>query len=209
MDVATMLQRLGYRLEDPDELEHTQALKLAALNQAQRFIVNHIDPIYLTELEASQTGIAAANGRAALTSTTLGAEPLGGERAIRRVKLQNAWREPFPVEDLPALNNYYFTPTVNDCRWYVSHGYIHCLPSSIEYIDVVVFLKLPDEMDASGDNEATINPALHDCLLNFAEGQRWAAENDLSRATRAEQRGMAEIDDWNTKASAIRQMQGR
>lgn len=199
MTVDNMITSLGYRLEDPSQNEHTEDKCVVALNAGQLELANLLDPHYLTELEVLKTGVSAGNGRMALTADVLDETPLSGWNAIVRVKAQGRWIWPLDRDGVATANNYFFAGTVTDPRCYVSDGYLYLLPNTMQYVDRVIFLKVPDAL-AAGSTSSEMNAALHDLIVDLAEGIRWRGVDQPERADRILKVTYAKVTQMNKDA---------
>ena len=163
MDVATMINRLAVRLEDPDKDKFTDLFKLKSLNNAQERLPQFIHNSYLTELQYYKANVTVTAGKtAALTASLLDFDPLRGGQGILKVRdnTTGTYLTQIGLKDIKGNENTFQKGTVRKPYFYIAGNLIYTLPSTgISAIDVYM-MRAPDTMyytyTASGGNTSTI-----------------------------------------------------
>jgi len=190
-----MLDRVGYRLEDPDKKKWEEvAHKLPELQSAMVKVVDLIDNHFLTELEVHDTNKTVTAGSMAFSVLT----NLPIRNGILNVKVTSGKyctiRE---VEDLKRTENTYKTGSTTNPLVHIFSEKLVFEPTTIAAADVW-YLRGPTTLLA-GSVVCELNIALHDVVCRFAESEIWLANNQVARADRAEKKAMDVIQMLNAR----------
>jgi len=101
------------------------------------------------------------------------------------------------AKDAKRLENSYLAGGTNNPVAYTHGQKIYVSPSSTDTIDVW-YLKEPTAIGAD-DNEADLNVALHEVILDFAESQLWKMDAKNDRASSASASAMGQIEALNAR----------
>jgi len=155
MDVSTMINLLGVRLEDPDEKKFTPTFKTTALNNGQLKVAQRLNRNYLTELQYLDSTKSLTSGYYALSSLTKGV--LNGAEGILKVKVAGGkYCTQIDISDLKDTQNSYLQGTAENPLYYIFNSRIYVLPTTVVAIDVW-YLQTPPSMyylyDVTGNAE--------------------------------------------------------
>jgi hypothetical protein len=101
------------------------------------------------------------------------------------------------AKDAKRLENSYLAGGTNNPVAYTHGQKIYVSPSTTALIDVW-YLKEPTAIGADA-NEADLNVALHEVILDFAESQLWKMDAKNDRATSASASAMGQIEALNAR----------
>jgi len=101
------------------------------------------------------------------------------------------------AKDAKRLENSYLAGGTNNPVAYTHGQKIYVSPSTTDTIDVW-YLKEPTAIGADA-NEADLNVALHEIILDFAESQLWKMDAKNDRATSASASAMGQIEALNAR----------
>ena len=172
MTITSMVGILWQRLNDVSGRQFTSSLLVDALNVAQTDVAMALHPVYLGELQYTDTSKVATSGIYAVTSLTQ-QTVLGGQAGVLQVIDTNTQLELTHVDaqEIGAYhNNYYLAGQTWDPRWYVKSGSIYLLPQATRTIDIV-YLTAPITMVYSPPTSCELNADLHNIVLLLAEAQ--------------------------------------
>lgn len=199
-----MLSMLGLRLEDPDENNFTQAIKLDALNLAQKTVVNLIDNAYLTELEYHDGSVAVATdagtGKKAADFADLNSAPIRNGIIAVFDETDSKFCTIITAKDLKRLQNSYLAASTDNPVAYVFAESIFVEPATITAIDVW-YIREPNDLAADAV-ECEFNIALHELVVDFAEAQLWRAANQAERSATAKSNALDYIGILNQRYEA-------
>ena len=203
MDVSTMINLLGVRLEDPDEKKFTPSFKTTALNNGQLKVAQRLNRNYLTELQYLDTTKSLGGvGYIALSGLTKGV--LNGAEGILKVKVSGTtgkYCTRIDISDLKDTQNTYLQGTVENPLFYIFNNRIYVLPLATVNIDVW-YLQAPPSMfyllnviaygggttanveitSGQGTNE-TDNDTYNGLIMYSNERQSWHIVTDYVAAT--------------------------
>lgn len=188
-----MVDMLGLRLEDPEESSFSSDAKIKALNLAQKTVVNLIHNAYLTELEVEDASEATTAGQVAFTGLT---SPPVRNGIISVMISSGNYATMIDVRDVARTQNSLLSGTTANPVAYVFDEKIYILPSSTTAIDVRYLAEPADITDAS-NSESSLNEALHEAMLDFAESQLWRMDAQGDRAAAAYTSGSNIINALN------------
>jgi hypothetical protein len=195
-----MLDLLGLRLEDPDEVNFTEATKLDVLNVAQTTVANFLPNEYLAELQykdsltlsafAGTVDISGGSGNnqtdyAPIRNAILEVEVKWGSDSL-------VFAAMITPNDAKKLENSYLTPTDSSPVAYVLGTNLYIQPVTITSpaglaLTVngmnVWYLKPPTAITNATTSD--LNLALHEIIVDLAEAQLWRMDNKTDRATAA------------------------
>jgi hypothetical protein len=177
MNVSTMMNALGARLEDAKNTTFTTAMKLQALNNAQINVANALVDEYLTELQVSKTPVTFSGGVAAITAAVLGYNVLRGAQGIKKV-IVTGGKEATRIdpEDRKKMDNSFYAATLQNPQYYVWEKKIFIFPTTITSAEVW-FLKVPSP-------------------LRYEFAYAGTSGNDSTSITGAADQGLAATDDY-------------
>ena len=101
------------------------------------------------------------------------------------------------AKDAKRLENSYLAGGTTNPVAYTHGQKIYVSPSTTALIDVW-YLKEPTAIGADA-NEADLNVALHEVILDFAESQLWKMDAKNDRATSASASAMGQIEALNAR----------
>lgn len=200
---------LGLRLEDSAESVFTEAMKVDAINVAQRTVVSMVNNAYLSELEEILEGQAIAS--TGVTFATAGIDPIRGGLIAVYDSTHSKFCTKLEGGHLFALNNNtYLNGTENNPIYWVFNENIWVRPSSCTLINIW-YLKAPTNYIAGAiTGQCELDPALQDIVLDFAEAQLWRMDAKPEKGAAAYTNALNTIKTLNDryitdKAQAIDQ----
>jgi len=208
---TSMLDELGIRLEDADEVNFTQVFKLEALNKAQLQLTQMLHNAYLTELEVEQSAIdwsgIATSGYA--TSGLTYAPVMRGSQGILKVSVQIGgsgsyiYATRLDLQKIKRVENTYLVGSNDNPLYYVFSNVIYVSVTSPYTLlkGRVLYLRLPTTMTISFD--PVLNSSLHPLIVSLAEGTAWAMDNKLDRRNAALTTAFNEIKMLNEKYTPV------
>ena len=203
-----LLDELGLRLEDADEVKFTQEAKLEALNKAQLRLSQLLHDGYLTELEKVDSDVdVTSEGIINLDSiNTNGNGILRGGEGIIRVQVDIGghggaslkWATEIELRDIKKTQNTFLAGSNTNPLYYVFQKQIKIIITT--YIGTkanVYYLQIPPTMATNVD--PIINPSLRHLMLDLAESDCWKMDNKHDRATVARNSAFEEIKVLNER----------
>jgi hypothetical protein len=194
-----LVDELGIRLNDPEEMKFTEAVKLVALNDAILRTCILLNRGYLGELETVDAPQAMTASKLALSALTSGTPFTGNEGvvAVQNATTAGVYMTRVKLEDLKRLENSLLTSGATNMVYYVYAGSIYALNGGAATDPLVVYyLKNPVTLTTSVDPD--INAALLDIVVDIAESSLWSTDDTLDRAEDAMASAMLQIDFLNT-----------
>jgi len=144
MDVQTMLNQLGLRLEDADKVKFTDALKLEILNNAQVKVANLLNNAYLTELQVIKESITATSGKAEMTIANFDYGVLRGAQGILRIRINSGlYCNLLDIDDLKRMENPVLAGTLQNPLAWVFQNHIYVSNGETNPVIDIYFLKVP------------------------------------------------------------------
>jgi|6_EtaG_2_1085325.scaffolds.fasta_scaffold02512_2 hypothetical protein len=193
-----MVDMLGLRLEDPEESSFSSDAKIKALNLSQKTVVNLIHNAYLTELEVEDANETVASGKVAFSGLT--SAPV--RNGIVSVKIYGGnYATMIDVRDVARTQNSLLSGTATNPIAYVFDENIYILPTGTTALDVRYLAEPADIADSSG-SESSLNEALHEIILDFAESQLWRMDAQSERAASAYTSGSNLVNALNARYEA-------
>jgi len=202
-----LLDELGLRLEDADEVKFTKEAKLEALNKAQLRLSQLLHDGYLTELEKVDSGLdASTQGIINLETLNSGHGILRGGEGIIRVQVDIGghggaslkWATEIELRDIKKTQNTFLAGSNTNPLYYVFQKQIKIIITT--YIGTtanVYYLQIPPTMAINVD--PIINPSLRHLMLDLAESDCWKMDNKHDRATVARNSAFEEIKVLNER----------
>tara|TARA_R110001592_G_scaffold27006_1_gene100544 strand:+ start:589 stop:1257 length:669 start_codon:yes stop_codon:yes gene_type:complete len=211
MTSLEMKTLLGLRLEDAGQVNFTEAVKLSALNVAQRTACTFLHENYLTELEyrdivlVDSTSINA--GLITLTGDGIFGTNFGksSKKVIRnsihmvQTKVGTTYRYciKIPFSDVKKLENEYLGAEENNPVFWVFGNNLHIRPMTGMSQAVLYYLRMPVEITTSVACE--LNASLHDMIVDLAEAECWRIDNNVNRSEVARKSAMDSLTMLNTR----------
>jgi len=144
MDVQTMINQLGLRLEDASKGTFTDDIKLDILDNSQIKVANLLRNEYLTELQVIKDNVTATAGKAEMTVANLGYKVLRGAQGVLAIKIKDSlYCNLIDIADLKSTENTYLTGTARNPLAYVFQNYIYVSNGETNPTIDVYFLKVP------------------------------------------------------------------
>tara|TARA_R100000388_G_C7230630_1_gene154459 strand:- start:650 stop:1294 length:645 start_codon:yes stop_codon:yes gene_type:complete len=213
LKTTELITHLQYRLEDDtNNTDFNVNQKLNALNAAQRTLCNLLDNHYLTELETISTSLPTQETSWSGTNSSV-CEVVSSPDSIRngivRVldKSNNRFCDILPGSKPELLSNNYIvgdssgSGTIIGSYAMVFANRVYVTPNTISLVDIW-FLKHPNKLINDADDEPELDEGLHDILLDLAESELWASDNQQNRAQAAQNKAMAQIEVLNTRVAS-------
>ena len=203
MTGAELVDALGKRVEDENDVNFPVAHKLQALNTAQKTLVNLLHNYYLTPLksrvDSKPLSVNATSGYAVQDFTTLfGAGNFPIRDGITRLydNTNKRFAKLIPEMDFMPSTTY-------------SYGTVFCIegnqiavsPATCASVDVY-YLKKPTDL-ADGSTECEFNESIEPILLDLAESEIFFADNRQNRGNLAYQRAFQQIQILNQRLAEI------
>ncbi len=205
MTGAELVDALGKRVEDEDDINFPVPHKLQALNTAQKTLVNLLHNYYLTPLKsrsnAKALSVNATSGYAVQDFTTLcGSYPDNFPIRNGITRLYDNVNKRF-AKLIPEME---FMPSTT-----YSYGTVFCIegnqiavaPATCLSVDVY-YLKNPTEL-ADGSTECEFGESVEPILLDLAEAEIFFADNRQNRGKLAYERAFQYIQLLNQRLGEL------
>ncbi len=203
-----MVDILDLRVEDPQRSTFPTAVKLDALNMAQRKLVNMIDNAFLTELATTIRLIGNATYRH--TFAAISAAGIIRNGIVAAVFWDQSRYNYFltftPYQDVKRFENAYLAGSQTNPTAYIYDEVVRlsgtwCVNAQ-DYV-LYYFLHNPDDLDDTSTT-CDLHPSIQGIVLDLAEAQLWRMDAKLGRAAAAEKAAMDMINWLNKRAIAER-----
>lgn len=213
-----LVSELGYRLRDPEKTKFTDATKLTFLNRAQLRVANMLRDEYLGELETSQylvvgDGVSTwAQNNDFVTILLDLATPLRGGSGLYMAEIGNttvgavetvAYGKKIDISAVKRLENSYLG-TQSNRLWFVYdnkvwiYGTMYAIGTTAGISSITYhYLDAPATMTTSVDPE--LNTQFHGLMLDFAEADCLALDNNWAGRSVAINRALTEIQRLNER----------
>lgn len=148
MDVSTMITLLGIRFEDAAKKTFPDSVKLKFLNNAQIKLANMLHDAYLTELEATETGLTATGGEYAISSLNSGGNGiLRGMEGIQGVTINSGLVcSEYEFKDRKKYEAGLYAGSATNPIYYLHSNKIHITNGSTNPSIDVSYLKNPTSL---------------------------------------------------------------
>ena len=102
-------------------------------------------------------------------------------------------------KDVKRLENTYLGASTSNPVGYIFQNNIHSFPDINDSVDIY-FLKKP--LNISNGQDCTLDEALHESVVDFAEAQLWKMDGQQTRASSAQENAMGMLSTLNTRLEA-------
>lgn len=195
MQSQELINRLGERVEDPDNVSFDDTLKINVLNIALDQMISLLDKTYFPALEGEVTNQSLSSGALAYSSLT---NFTGDSQDIRKVQIYNGdWCEIIDFEkEIDDLNNAYTAPSSAYPKAYLRESKI-VISGTTSNINVYYY---KTATALANDSTAYPHPLFtENILLDLAEAELWKQDNKLDRSNVAYSRAIDQINVANQR----------
>lgn len=169
MNVNEQLDLLALRIEDADNVTFTDPLKLRTLNNAEKKIVQHLNPAYLTELQITEESVTATSGIIEISS--LLNNVLRGAEGIVAVKIHGGLVSTlFDIKDAKKFENAFLTGSKQNPVHMVFQNQIVISAGVNSPVVDVSYLKMPTDLRYQFNCDASSTPADTTFIAAAAQG---------------------------------------
>jgi len=185
-------------MEDPAESSFSLTAKVDAINVAQNTVVNLINNAYLTELETVASNKSLTSGATTFAAASI--TPIRNGVAVVKINGGN-YCSMMEARDVKRTQNSYLSGTDANPIAYIFDETIYVLSDAATAIDIW-YLSAPTDLTVSSgavSNSSTLNEALHEVIVDFAEAQLWRMDAQSERAAAAYQSATNQINALNAR----------
>ena len=205
----TLVEELGFRMEDANEDFFTKVLKLKVLNDAQLKTAQLLDRKYLSSLETSSGAKAQSENSLAFSELTY--DPLNGGEGIVALRDESGsapadWLTKVNLKDRYRFSNTLYAPGATNKVYWVWQETIYTSNAGTATSNMYVYY-LKEPITMTTDVDPVLDDGLFDIMLRFAEASLWVADDkkaNYGRRDAAYNEAMEYIEYLNLLAEMTR-----
>lgn len=202
-----MIDELGIRINDADEIRFDSDAKYSVLNEAQVQLCNLIHPAYLTELEKWERDLSLTDQAYSIASLNSGNGVLCGKLGIVKVRIDIGdagtsssikWCNERLFKDIKKEENSLKVGSDTNPLYYIWQNKVIILIDT--YTDTLIdicFIRYPTTISSTVD--PILNITLHGVLITLAEALIWMQDSQIGKFAVAEKKALDEIETLNAK----------